>query len=130
MGKNKTLTYDNLISTFLDEFPEFRETAEEHRDDWQEDEEHDTLIYVFFGWLTDPIKEQISQNKNKELLKRLFQFFERMANSREIVKTVLGVEILESFAGYKEILENARKYMGENTLKMSYEIESWFNKDE
>jgi hypothetical protein len=127
--ETKALTYDNLISIFLDEFPEFREVAEKHKSCWQEDEENDELVYVFFGWLTDPIIELISKNKNKKLLYKLFQFFERMANSAEEVQEVLGVEIIESFITYTKTLKNARKYMGENTLKMSFEIEPWFSKE-
>jgi hypothetical protein len=125
--ESKTLTYDNLIPVFLNEFPEFRETAEEHRDDWQEDEEQDTQVHVFFGYINKPIVELLSANKNKRLLSGLFDFFELMANSKdEEVIGVLYATILEYLGDDKKILKKARSLMGEKSLELSHKVEkSW-----
>lgn len=125
--EREPLNYGNLIPSFLDEFPEFQEIAEKHKSDWQEDEDNDELVHVFFGYLNRPIVELLSTMKNKKLLDRVFNFYEIMANSEdEEVVGVLYATILEYLGDDKKILKKARSLMGEKSLQLSHQVEkSW-----
>jgi hypothetical protein len=127
MNNNPTLTYENVIETFIINFPELSEGIDKERH-WLQDDEYGPLIYVFFGNVMHSfLMETISKMDNPELLNRIFNFFERMATSPdERVHDLLACEALEYLGDSKEILEKARKLMGEETLKLSHKVEiSW-----
>ena len=131
----KTLKYDSLIPSFLDKFPEFRELAEKKKDYWQitvddPTEDDDPLVHVFFGYINDSVLELISSWKNKELINRLFSFYEIMANSEdEDVVGVLYATILERLGDDKKILKRARSLMGEKSLALSHEVEKFWGRE-
>jgi hypothetical protein len=128
-SNDKVLTYENIIDQFLEEFPEFKQKAEEEKEWWypefDEDENDEPLVGIFFAnVLNGFLVEALRKLDNPELLICIFNFFERMALSPdELVPGILQAETLEYLGDDKLILERARKFMGTQTLKLSHEIE-------
>jgi hypothetical protein len=68
--------------------------------------------------------------RHPQLLKRIFDFFERMALSPDnMVPELLTMETLEYLGDDKTILKKARKLMGRETLKLSHEIEKFWGRE-
>jgi len=110
------MNYGSLINEFMKSFPEFEDEAEEEIYSWH----GDYLPHMFFGIVVNPsLRDKLLEDTDHELLKRYFDFFERMANSKD-QKTidVLGATVLEGIAG-KEYQANAMKYMGPKTKELN-----------
>ena len=119
------LTYQNLIQTFVNEFPEFETNSKEEIEFWRGEE---PPVHVFFGNVLNPflVEDLLAKEVHSKLLDRIFYFLERMAVSKDKkVQEVLGVAILERVGDDRKILKIARKIMLPETLKMSHEIENW-----
>ena len=131
MEKEHTLTYGNVIEEFLESFPEYREKAEEERSWWHGDVGEEPLVYIFFGnVLNESLVEELRATEHPRLLKRIFDFFERMALSPDKkVPELLTMEILEYLGDDKARLKRARKMMGRKTLKLSHEIEKFLGRE-
>lgn len=130
--ETEDLTYQNIIELFLKDFPEFRDKAEEDKVFWQEEEDEKPLIHVFFGDILNPflVNEALIKTDDTALIKRLFQFMEKMSVSKDVkVQEVLGVTILEGLGDDRKILKKARKFMRPETLKMSHEIEKGLGRE-
>ena len=117
---------ESLIEYFINIFPEYRSALKQHLEDYDE-----VLMHVFFG---DTVNERLiellefDEGNNKELQK-LFNFLEKMALEGDLdVQEVLAVTILERLGDDKSLLENAYKYMGENTKVASKEIEGFWGR--
>jgi hypothetical protein len=129
------LTYENITDQFLKSFPEFKEKAEEDRKYWMDetDEGEVPLDYLFFGEVLNVylMEEGLVKVDNPQLLKRLFEFMEKMALSDDgSVIDLLRAGILEHIGDDKELLKRARTLMGEKTLKMSHEVEKGWGREE
>jgi hypothetical protein len=123
---DKNITFENIIDQFLEEFPEFRQKAEEERDQWYPDPDEKPLQYAFFGIVLNPylMEEGLVKMDNPQLLRKLFLFMEKMALSTdERINGLLGVEILEGIGDDKKLLQRARKLMGKKTLEISLAVE-------
>ncbi len=122
------MKFDTLIKDFRIEFPELENVSKKQLDFWKDEE---PPVHVFFGYVFNPVfKKELATMKNMKLLKKMFAFLEKMSTSEdELVQGVAGVTVLESLVGYKDLLKKARSLMGECTLKMSYEIEKWFERE-
>ena len=123
------MKYETIVVDFLNEFPEFAEAAERERKYWQSEGEETPLAYVFFGDVINPYLEGELEkhHRNELLLKRIFDFLERMAISKDDrIRDLLGAGITEVFGDNALRLKNARKYMGPYTRKNSDDMErSW-----
>lgn len=63
-----------------------------------------------------PILTLLSENKNPQLLERIFEYFEEIANSEEAhLINILSITVLEILGNDKTILETAKQYMGIKT---------------
>ena len=125
------ITYENIIEQFLQNFPEFKEKAEERRTWWVDDmwDEEDQLTYIFFGCVLNDylMEEGLVKMNDPQLLQRLFAFLEKMALSTDKrLHELLEAEILERIGDDKLLLTRARALMGKKTLEHSHAIEkSW-----
>lgn len=66
----------------------------------------------------------LNKEKDVDLLKRIFEYFEEVSNTNESqLLNVFLVTVLEVLGNDKGILEKAKKYMGPNTTKMQIEAD-------
>ena len=85
-----------------------------------QDEEHRKPIQFLKMWLRNWFSNSLKTVRDKDLLTRLFCFFEGMANSRDPdVKDLLRIAILETLVYRRESLRRAWKYMGTKTKEFA-----------
>ena len=73
--------------------------------------------------------ELIKDNKkNESVLQRTFTFFEEMASSDEEVRELLLYSVLEKLGDDEETLNISMTLMGENTLKLSQQVENFLGR--
>ena len=122
------MNYETLNYELIKSIPELEKAAKKEFDRWKEGEEEEPPQHVFFGYVLNPfLLEKLTTMENPDLLNRVFEFLETMALSGdEDVVGVLTATVLERIGDDKMLLERARPLMGENTLRMSHEVErSW-----
>nr|WP_127534452.1 hypothetical protein [Paenibacillus kobensis] len=74
---------------------------------------------MFFGDINDYLIELLRKDIETELLRRLFDFYERMDLTGDaLVKEVLSCTILERLGDEKEVLQIAYRYKGKETRKV------------
>ncbi len=66
--------------------------------------------------------------QNRMVLKKVFCFFEQMACAQEEVRELLMYAILEELGDEKEVLQQAQRFMGENTLELSNRVENFLGR--
>ena len=69
-------------------------------------------------------------HNNKDILEKVFHFFEVMANSEEEIKELLMYGVLERLEDSEEILEQSKLLMGKETLLCSEKIEQFLGRKE
>lgn len=116
------MEYCNLSKELIICIPELRDMYEQELELWDGE---DPGAHNIFGDILNPfLIEALHKNENEELLKKVFAFLERMATSNDsLVQEVLGCTVLERIGDDKAILKKAKKYMKEETNKISEEIE-------
>lgn len=85
-------------------------------------------IHVFFGMSVVPYIFYVINNREDEIIRKIFCFMEQMAVCRDIkVQEVLDFTILEQLVneGYDKFQEY-KKYMGKETLQNCEKIEEYF----
>lgn len=104
----------------LEAVPEIKPNYEKELEWWDE-----ILPHIVFGDVLNPyIIPLLKKGQDLEVLQRVFQFFEMMANCPdERVADVLGVTVLERLGDEPEVLGKAIKLMGNKTKEISDEIE-------
>lgn len=114
------LTYNNIVNNMLMAIPEVRPVFEKELEWWSE-----VLPHIVFGDVLNPyLLELLKSDKEIDALKRIFDFFEQMANCNdEKVQNVLAVTVLERLGDEKTILNTATKYMGKQTKVISNDVE-------
>lgn len=123
------MNYDNVLNEFFIEVPELKEMFEKRR--LARNIELNEGAYVLWGIALYPCIIQLFDDKetNKNLLKKVFDFFEKMAQCEdERVRELLMYGILEELGDDKNILENSRIFMREKTKVLSECIESFFGR--
>jgi len=128
---NSPLTYKNIISQFLLNFPEFAIKAEEEKKWWEGEPGEGPLVYIFFSNVVNiSLVQALKRNGKSELLRRIFNFFEHMAlSSDKMVSDLLVAGILEVLGDDKVVLKKARKLMAVKTLEMSHEVEKGWGRE-
>ncbi|WP_340398809.1 hypothetical protein [Paenibacillus sp. FSL H8-0079] len=115
-----------ITKVFLDMFPEFEAAYQEHILDYDTE-----LAHVFFGDnVNGEIIKQLDQAQLNSAVDRYFVFFEKVAKegdlySRQVLTTTILARIGDDLNIYKE----AQKYMGEQTKKLSDEIELFIGRN-
>lgn len=106
------------INLIIDEFKDLKSVLQEHIEFNEE-----LLPHVYFGECTGIFINYISED-NPQVLQSLFGVFEIMATQgNDDVVNILCVTILERLGDDSKVLNNARKYMGKETRKLSDETE-------
>jgi len=117
------MEYCNLSKELIICIPELRDKYEQELELWDGE---DPGAHNIFGDILNPfLIEALHKDADEELLKKVFLFLERMATSNDsLVQEVLGCTVLERIGDDKVILQKAKKYMQEETKKISEEIEN------
>lgn len=109
------LSYNNVVQSLEKRIPEFTQ-SEEYKD--LEKMESLSLPYIVFGALRRFYDEQYLKNK-RELIKKLSQFLEEMANSKETdLVNLLAVGFLENISPFKSSYKLVRETFGPKTKKL------------
>ncbi|HEY4838556.1 MAG TPA: hypothetical protein VIH72_08120 [Candidatus Acidoferrales bacterium] len=109
------MSYDGLNRNFLAAFPEFTDSYNREFDYWT-DWNDPPGIYLIFGFIVFPrVVLLLDYNENEKLLRRLFEYFEVMARSKDTkVLDLLGLEVIHKLLYDTARLREAWPYMGEN----------------
>ena len=120
------MTYDNLFEDFKEAIPEGMKFYEKKMKECDVDETDGK--HVIFAMVIVPYIFHVVQNKEEEIIKKVFCFLEEMAICEDIkVQEVLDFTILENIVDEgPEILQQYKQYMGSNTLEQCEEVEQYF----
>lgn len=120
------MNYDNLykeFKTIIHESIDFcnNKEYENHLDETDG-------IHIFFGMVIVPYFLYLIDNKEVEIIKKVSDFMEKMANCEEVkVQEVLNFTILEQLADEgHDRLEQFKKYMQKSTLQHCHFVEKYF----
>lgn len=117
------LSENNVVEMLLQSIPEIKQIYEDEIEWW--DGEFPGLHNIFGDVLNPYLVDLLRNDKNEEILKRVFDFLEDMATcDDEYVKNVLMATVLEYLGDDRKILMASQKYMGSFTKKLSMEVES------
>lgn len=71
-----------------------------------------------------PILALLSENKDSQLLERIFKYFEKIVNSDDAhLINIFSITVLEILGNDKVILETAKQYMGTKTTILQKEAD-------
>ena len=106
------ITYDNVVPLLLEVIPEFPSDA---------DNVTDNLVYLVFPDFMHFAKLEIEQNRNKQLLDRVFAFLEEVAQSQDERVTEMLRDALHDLAIPNP--DEPRALMGRRTRKLFRKVE-------
>lgn len=111
------LNYSVFVDSLLAAVPEIKL----QHDALQKDIGPDVLAYPAVELVLEPfVKNLLRANADADVLRRVFAFFEEMAQAQDTeVVNLLHVGIFESWAADAETLAKAWKYMGEGTKRIA-----------
>jgi hypothetical protein len=114
----ENIEYSKVTDELLSAVPEFRERF--NRELAQRQPSELPGPYIVFSFVVKPaLRDILTADRQPVLLRRIFDFFERMARSSDVqVPNLLGVEIFEWILGDPASLAVAWQYMGEETRKL------------
>ncbi len=115
------LKYDQLHAELLAAIPELREPVEgTFGCDYDLTKETPGGYPVFEDVVQEFLLKNLNSCQNETLLRRLFDFFERMAISSDgNVSDLLRIAILESLVYHPEHYQRSRQYMGRKTTEFA-----------
>lgn len=119
---------DQFIDQFLEELPELREPyAREFQNMRLEREDGIYAIWIF--GIMSCVKERLkAPEENQALLKRIFQFFEKMAASEDDeVQSLLLCGTLESLDDTPQMVADACVLMGPKTKMLWNQLQDFWN---
>lgn len=116
------MTYENMSEHLLMAIPELRPGYEETLEWWDGEVPGNHVIY---GDLLNPyLLSLLKKGGEEEPLRRIFDLLEVLATSQDSdVRDVLIATVLWRLEGHKDLLPEAYKYMGPETLKLQYIVE-------
>jgi hypothetical protein len=118
----KKMTYDTVVTALLNAVPECRKTREAELKWWGEAHPPPDPYTVLGFALRSLVTQLLSESPDEETLRRVFAFYEEMANSQDIeVVNLLQVSELEFLIGKPDLLSRAWTYMGERTKALTRE---------
>ena len=116
-GSLTPISYSVFVDSLLAALPEIKP----QHDALQKDIGPDVLAYPAVELVLEPfVKDLLRANADPDILRRVFAFFEQMAQAQDTeVVNLLHVGIFESWAADAETLAKAWNYMGEATKRIA-----------
>ena len=121
------MTYENLYSDFKKLFPENITLLDKVANDANADENDG--MHIMFSFVVVPFVLNLLNNGNSDKLKVAFDFFEKMAvsDSSDITEVLEFTVIENLMSNGKKLYENAKKYMGTETIICCKRVEKYLN---
>jgi hypothetical protein len=115
------LQYDQLQKALLTQIPELLEPIEHaFGNDYDLKTESPGAYPIFEDVVLEFLLKNLDSCQNVNLLKRLFDFFEKMAASSDgNVTDLLRIAILESLVYRPEYYQRAKQYLGKKTAEFA-----------
>jgi len=119
------LKYEEMNSVLSMYFPVLKQLVDF---EMNESENYIPGPHVLYGIVFNPyVKELIKGGNDLQAIKKVFDFFEELANSNdEEVKNLLQVTILEALWDEKDLYEKACKHMLISTKQINKRIGDYF----
>lgn len=121
------LQYEQLDQELLKSIPELGPLYDKEMEWWKDEKPG---AHIIFGDLLNPFLHWLlEEGVNQALIRRIFIFLEKMANSSDVrVQEVVAVTVLEALMDKKIILEKAKEYMGQSTMRVLTDLEKFWDK--
>ena len=121
------MIYEQLYSDFKKLFPENITLLDKFADDANADENDG--MHIMFSFVVVPFVLNLLNNGSSDELKVAFDFFEKMAvsDSRDITEVLEFTVIENLMSNGKKLYENAKKYMGTETIICCKRVEKYLN---
>lgn len=115
----ENLSKETIVDKMLETIPEVLPMFKEESEWWDE-----VLPHVVFGDVLNPYVIQLLRtNKETSIIKRIFDFYESMASCDDLyVKQILTTTVLEGLGDEKAIINQAREYMGTQSIECLKEV--------
>jgi len=116
------LVFGRIREALISSFPELWERIEKTFGSYYDPEEETPEAYPIFEDVVKKLMFELLQDDyDQALLRRLFRFFEDMANSPDpnVSRDLLGIAILEPLVYKQESIRRAWKYMGPRTRNLA-----------
>lgn len=123
------MTINNVFEMFLKRFPQLNAEINKNLTDCMID--RNDGLYVLWGMGIMPSVNRLIDNyeENEDLVSEIFDFFEEMANiDDEELKELLMYSTLETLGDYDNRLEISRKFMKNETKKLSERVETFLGR--
>src|SRR5437867_337012 len=108
------MKYEEASRLLIEAIPELKSQYDAELEWWKDETPGPHII---FGDVLLPfVTKLIEVGESERLVRRIFAFIERMANSEDSrVRDLVGVSICEPLIDHRQILERARSFMGPKT---------------
>lgn len=118
------ISFENVFQCLVDVVPQLKSSYEREINSWAI--EGEPGAHVILGSVLMPVLIPLLESEeNEELLHRIFQFLEELANHKDVrVREVVAVTVCERLIDEARWIQRGRKYMGPTTLQVSQEIEA------
>jgi hypothetical protein len=116
------IAFDRVREALISAFPELWQSIEATFGDYHNLREETPEAYpIFEDVVQGLVFELLESGRDQALLRRLFLFFEDMANSPDpnVSRDLLGIAILEPLVYKRDSLRQAWPYMGSKTKEMA-----------
>lgn len=127
------LTYKNIVQEMLKIIPQLQPMYEKELEDlWKK--EGEIPPHVAFGNILNPflmnqLQKQQLTIEDEQLLVRIFIFLENMALSNEVeIGNVVCATVMARIGDDINVLKNALKYVGNETRRLSREVETLYGR--
>ena len=122
------ITLDNLGEQLVTAIPELRSQYESELEWWGDEQPG---AHIIFGDILNPYLISLLELGDREnTIKRIFAFLEQLANYEDSqIQEVVTVTVCERLGDRKDLLAKARQYMGNNTLRLSHQIEEFWGRE-
>jgi hypothetical protein len=118
--------YNELGARLVDVLPELRVAYEAECEAW---EDEIPGAHVIYGDLLMPYLTTLLDRGEDAKLRQVFTFLELLAQSENVhIQEVVAFTVCESLLDDKARVEKARAYMGEATLRISHEVEAFWER--
>jgi len=110
-GSRRRLSYDDLSSKLIEEFPELRTQYEAELKWWGSEKPGQHIVYgdIFTPFLV----ELLESGQERHRIERAFALIETMLSSEDVrVQEVAVVTVLEYLQGKKNLLKLAEPFLG------------------
>ena len=129
---NSEVVYEDIVKVAVDRIPELSGRIEKEFGHYYDLKTGLPEAYpVFEQVLQELLSELIVTRVNDELMKRIFQFLEQMANSADRnVTDLLGIAILEPLVYSQDKIRAAWSFMGERTKELARTTARFGNREQ